>query len=184
MRDYVFLSLGGVFKGYRRAAINVLVVFLIIGIWHGATWTYVMFGLLHGTFLILETILQRSRVRRLRLWKTILGVATLWALTMALCCLAFVLYRAKDLGQAWEMLNAMVGLVRTPFPSLVSEFDALVVALILESIIIVHWLRRRLSLHQVIARSPWWLIAFCLAGMLFLITIISGDSHAFLYFQF
>ncbi len=184
MRDYVFLSLGGVFRGYRRAAINVLIVFLIIGIWHGARWTYVVFGLLHGTFLVMETILQRSTVRRYRLWTTIPGIALLWAATMALCCLAFVFYRAQDLDQAWRMLNAMVGMVRTSYPFIISELDAFLVALILESIIIFHWLRRKLSLHQVIARSPWWLVAFCLAGMLFLITIISGESQAFLYFQF
>ena len=68
MRDYVFNSLGGVYKGYRRAAINVLVVFFLIGLWHGAKWTYLVFGLLHGCYLISEVILQRSAVRRLQLW--------------------------------------------------------------------------------------------------------------------
>lgn len=184
MRDYVFLSLGGVFRGYRRAAINVLIVFLIIGIWHGARWTYVLFGLLHGAFLIVETILQRSAVRRYRLWNTIFGISILWAATMILCCLAFVFYRAQDVEQAWKILNAMAGGGRSSYPFVISDLDALLVALILETIIIVHWLRRQLSLHQVVASSPWWLVALCLAGMLFLITVISGDSQEFLYFQF
>jgi alginate O-acetyltransferase complex protein AlgI len=51
MRDYVFNPLGGVYKGYTRAAINVMIVMLLIGLWHGATASFLIFGFLQGTFL-------------------------------------------------------------------------------------------------------------------------------------
>lgn len=184
MRDYVFLSLGGVFKGYRRAAINVVVVFLLIGLWHGARWTYVVFGLLHATFLIVETTLQRSPLRHWRLWNTIPGTALLWATTMAFCCLAFTFYRAQDISHAWRVLNSMAGAVSTDSPFVIGDADAFVAVVVVESIIVAHWLRRQLSLKEVIARSPLWLVAICLAAMLVLITIITGESQEFLYFQF
>ena len=95
MRDYVFLSLGGVYKGYRLAAVNVMIVFLLIGLWHGAATTYVIFGLLHGVYLIVETMLQRSPIRRLQLWNTAIGTFSLWLATMLLCCVAFVFYRSE-----------------------------------------------------------------------------------------
>jgi alginate O-acetyltransferase complex protein AlgI len=84
MRDYVFNPLGGVYKGYTRAAVNVMIVMLLIGLWHGATAPFLIFGFLHGIFLIGETLAQRTRLRRMRLWRGRLGDLFLWAATIAL----------------------------------------------------------------------------------------------------
>ena len=125
MRDYVFLSLGGVYKGYRRAAINVMIVFLLIGLWHGAAVTYVIFGLLHGSYLVVETILQRSPLRRLRFWNGIVGIFLMWFATMFLCCIAFVFYRSVGLGQAWELLIGDVWRGSSVVPSHVARLRRL-----------------------------------------------------------
>lgn len=184
MRDYVFFSLGGIYKGYRRAAINVLIVFLLIGLWHGAAITYVAFGLLHGSYLIVETILQRSRVRRLQLWNGVVGTFLMWFATMLLCCVAFVFYRSETLGQSWQILLAMSGVVHSSVPFELADYDVLVAVFLVESLVIVHWLRRNLTLIEIAVRVPRWVTAFCLAAMLLAITISSGASQGFLYFNY
>jgi len=78
MRDYVFNSLGGIYKGYARAAVNVMIVMLLIGLWHGATATFLIFGFLHGSFLISEVILQRTRLRKWHMWRGLFGKLCLW----------------------------------------------------------------------------------------------------------
>lgn len=184
MRDYVFLSLGGVYKGYRRAALNVMIVFLLIGLWHGAAITYVTFGLLHGSYLIVETIIQRLPIRRLRMWDGVFGTALLWLATMVLCLIAFVFYRSESLGQSGRLLSALFGAIQTSSPFTLSDYDIFVALFVIESLVITHWLRRNLSLIEVIDRAPWPLTAACLAAMLLSMTLSYGESKGFLYFNY
>src|ERR1700731_2011883 len=109
MRDYLFNPLGGVYKGYTRAAVNVMVVMLLIGLWHGATVPFLIFGFLNGMVLIGEKLAQRTRVRRMQLWRGRLGKFFLWVVTMALCLISFVFYRAASLEQARWILASMFG---------------------------------------------------------------------------
>jgi alginate O-acetyltransferase complex protein AlgI len=183
MRDYVFNPLGGVYKGYSRAAVNVMVVMLLIGLWHGAAWTYLIFGFLHGTFLVGETLLQRSRVRRWQLWRRPIGTFLLWTGTLILCLIAFVFYRAPTLDHSLRLLGAMFGSFDGSFR--LSDADLLIAAVVLELLIIVHWLRRNVSLDAAIARVPWWTVSIGLALMLLAITLSSSESqNNFLYFQY
>jgi len=184
MRDYVFNSLGGVYKGYRRAAINVMIVFLLIGLWHGAAMTYVIFGLLHGSYLVIETILQRSPLRRLKIWDGVFGIALLWLATMILCLIAFVFYRATTLGQSVMILSAMLGMAHPSSAFTLPDYDIFLAIFLIESLVITHWLRRNLSLGEVIIRSPWWVTAVCLAAMLLSMTLSYGESQKFLYFNY
>jgi alginate O-acetyltransferase complex protein AlgI len=184
LRDYVFNSLGGVYKGYRRAAINVLIVFFLIGLWHGAAWTYLIFGLLQGCYLIGEVILQRSAIRRLQLWNSPFGTFLMWLATMFLCMLAFVFYRTPELQQSWQILLTMFGARHVSFPIQLADYEILVVVLVVESLVVAHWLRRNVSLEELLLRVPWWVTAICLALMLFAITICSGESESYLYFHY
>lgn len=184
MRDYVFNPLGGVYKGYRRAAINVLIVFLLIGLWHGATWPYLIFGILHGCYLVGEVALQRLPIRRLPFWNTYLGMLLLWLLTMLLCMIAFVFYRAPELPQSWRMLSTMFGLRHSSAAFQLTDYDIFVVSIVCESLVVAHWLCRKVRLDELVARVPWWTVAICLALMLFAITITSGESESYLYFHY
>jgi D-alanyl-lipoteichoic acid acyltransferase DltB (MBOAT superfamily) len=184
MRDYVFLSLGGVYKGYRRAAINVLVVFLLIGLWHGATINYLVFGFLHGSFLIVETVLQRSPVRRSAVWRSPPGIAAMWLATMFLCCVAFAFYRSDTLGQSWQVLSAMLGAASESNSFRLTEYDMLCTGFVAECLVICHWLRRNMSVQEVIRRAPWWAVSIALALMLLAITVSPGGAQNFLYFQY
>jgi D-alanyl-lipoteichoic acid acyltransferase DltB (MBOAT superfamily) len=184
MRDYVFDPLGGVSKGYTRAAINVMIVMLLIGLWHGATATFLVFGLLHGTFLIGEMVAQRTKLRRLQIWRGFFGKLSLWAVTYGLCLIAFVFYRAASLEQAWWILASMFGSVDTSLSFRLSDDELLLALVVVECIIIAHWLCRDTSLETIAARVPWWTISVTLTLMIVAITLSPGASRSFLYFQY
>jgi alginate O-acetyltransferase complex protein AlgI len=103
LRDYLYLPLGGNRKGARRTYLNLMVVMLLGGLWHGAALTFVVWGAIHGGWLALE----RARGRR--------GLATglpeplQVAVTFAIVTLAWVFFRSPDLGAAVRYLGHMVG---------------------------------------------------------------------------
>jgi alginate O-acetyltransferase complex protein AlgI len=181
LRDYVFNSLGGVYKGYVRAAVNVMVVMLLIGLWHGAAWTYLIFGALHGTFLIGEMLLQRTWLRRFRAWESPAGKCALWLLTITLAVIAFVFYRVASVEHALSILSAMAGYLPTDAAFRLPDDEIVIAIVVIEAIMISHWLCRD---RRVELAVPWWAISLGLAAMLLAITISSSDSQGFLYFQY
>jgi alginate O-acetyltransferase complex protein AlgI len=106
-RDYVYVPLGGSRGSTSRVYLNLVTVFFLCGLWHGANWTFVAWGLFHGVFLVLER-LGRS------LWTGGTGAAALpralaHAYTIAVVMMGWTLFRAETLDGAWRMLAAMVG---------------------------------------------------------------------------
>lgn len=101
-RDYVYIPLGGNRVGQERWAFNVIVVFLVSGLWHGAAWTYVFWGALHGCGLVLERLLAPWVAWPAR---THWGRALRIARTFALVCVAWVFFRARSLSDALFILG-------------------------------------------------------------------------------
>jgi len=101
-RDYLYVPLGGNRKGAGRTYVNLVVVFLLCGLWHGASWLFVAWGLYHGLFLVLERIGLKRLLARLplplRLIYTVLVIVVGW-----------VLFRSASLERAGSMLQAMLG---------------------------------------------------------------------------
>jgi alginate O-acetyltransferase complex protein AlgI len=162
-----------------------MIVMLLIGLWHGATVPFLIFGFLHGTFLIGETMLQRTRLRRMPLWRGPIGTFFLWALTVTLCLIAFVFYRAASLEQAGAMLQAMFGSVSvSTFIFRLPDADLLIALVVVECLTVAHWLCRNTPVETVAVRVPWWTISVVLAFMLVAITLSSSESQGFLYFQY
>jgi alginate O-acetyltransferase complex protein AlgI len=102
LRDYLYIPLGGNRRGPRRAIVNLLIVFALSGLWHGAAWTFVLWGLFHGAFVALERILGERRER--------VPLALAHATTLLLVIVGWVLFRAPDAGHAADVLRAMAGL--------------------------------------------------------------------------
>jgi D-alanyl-lipoteichoic acid acyltransferase DltB (MBOAT superfamily) len=97
-RDYVYIPLGGNRDGFAAMNVNIFATFLISGIWHGANWTFVLWGLYHGTFVLVQnlwnhfvpTLVPPSPVKR---WLQVAG-------TFAVTCLSWVFFRANSVGDA------------------------------------------------------------------------------------
>jgi hypothetical protein len=144
-----------------------------------------IFGFLHGTYLIGETILQRSRLRGLRIWTQPIGKLLLWAMTIVLCLIAFVFYCATSMEHSWRLLSMMFGISRSALPFRLSDWDLLVAVVVCELLGVAHCLRRNASLDVAVTRVPWWTVSIGLALMLVAIILSSADTqNDFLYFQY
>jgi D-alanyl-lipoteichoic acid acyltransferase DltB (MBOAT superfamily) len=108
-RDYLYIPLGGNRGGFWIQTRNILLVFLISGLWHGAGWTFVIWGALHGLYL--ATHLSWKSMMRWLGWKPSghVWTAFAWCLTMAAVMFAWVFFRSHDVASALRMSHAMLG---------------------------------------------------------------------------
>lgn len=102
LRDYIYIPLGGNRSGEWRMHFNLFITFLIGGIWHGASWMFVIWGALHGTALIIHRVWQRLGFK---LWKWLA-----WLITFNFVNITWVFFRAKDMDAALRVLTGMVSL--------------------------------------------------------------------------
>lgn len=105
-REYVYIPLGGNRKGVRKKILFTLIVFLISGLWHGAAWTFVVWGGLHGFFLCVETVLARTGKQVPRL----LGM--IW--TFCLTAVAWIFFRAGSMDDALYVVRHLLDGLGTP----------------------------------------------------------------------
>jgi alginate O-acetyltransferase complex protein AlgI len=100
-RDYLYIPLGGNRKGVARSYLNLVVIFLLCGLWHGANWTFIVWGGYHGVFLILERILGKRTVYFFLPRPLQIGA------TFAVITVGWVLFRSPDIAHAWRLLEIM-----------------------------------------------------------------------------
>ncbi len=106
LRDYLYIPLGGNRRGPRRAILNLMIVFALSGLWHGAAWVFVLWGVLHGTVVALERVAGERRER--------LPLALRHASTLLVVIVGWVLFRSTSAGHAATVLEAMAGLGASP----------------------------------------------------------------------
>ncbi len=101
---YLYIPLGGSRKGMLRTCVNVLLVFLVSGFWHGAGWNYIVWGLLHGVLSVITRIWQKIRGTG---EKSLFGKALSTSLTFLFICCSWTFFRADTLEQALFMLRRL-----------------------------------------------------------------------------
>lgn len=181
LRDYLYISLGGNRISPMRTRINLMLTMLLGGLWHGASWTFVIWGGLHGAYLVIERILHDT-FGGARVWSTAVGRLFLGALTFVAVCFAWVYFRADTLAGATTLVVSMLGLsggaetlgYRQALPALVA----------LAALLAGQWLLRDDSLEELNLRLPRPAIAIVLALMLTTILLTPSVDRAFIYFQF
>jgi alginate O-acetyltransferase complex protein AlgI len=183
LRDYLYIPLGGNRKGWHRTQINLMVTMLLGGLWHGAAWTFVVWGGLHGLYLGVERFIS-GRWGDAKVASTAGFRFFLALLTYFLVNITWVFFRARDFGQAWTMTRTMLGFGVEGSVLVLSTYLVTTVIAVTIGMLAVHWFMRSRRLEDVVAKSPWWLTGLVWAGMLFLIVITQGSGDAFIYFQF
>jgi alginate O-acetyltransferase complex protein AlgI len=182
LRDYLYFPLGGNRVGWARAAINLVIVMFLGGLWHGAAWTFVVWGLLHGFYLVIEHALKAFFGNKT--WtdtfavKVLLGLVTYFAV-----CLAWVFFRAADFTTATRMLRGMFG-GHAHADAILSTREMLQIGIVTFFMILAHWSLREISIEQAVERLPRWLVTAVWAVMACAIILTQGSSNAFIYFQF
>jgi len=104
MRQYLYIPLGGNRVSPARTYMNLWIVFVVSGIWHGANWTFLAWGAYYGTFLCIERALSNSRLSALAP-----PVPLRWLATILIVMVGWVLFRSPTIGHAWDYIGAMFG---------------------------------------------------------------------------
>jgi alginate O-acetyltransferase complex protein AlgI len=126
LRDYLYIPLGGNRHGNTRRSVNLLVTMLLGGLWHGAGWTYVLWGGLHGLFLVINHTWRRL--------KRPLPTPLATGLTLLAVLVSWIVFRAATVPDALEMVRAIAGLKGIQLPS-----DVAAVGRVFPAIAIVEW---------------------------------------------
>jgi alginate O-acetyltransferase complex protein AlgI len=202
LRDYVYIPLGGNRHGNWRTHINLLLTFLLGGLWHGAGWTFILWGALHGSALIIHRLWQALG---LRLWRW-----AAWALTFLFINMTWVFFRAEDVDKALTMLRRMADIQDlrlsfqfldllaalhvplyhwfTPMATPPQVFEIALIAALLALLAVTlsrntmhyldDWLHDRPRLY------PIHLLGYGLMMALALLMLFVGSSQVFLYYNF
>ena len=184
-RDYLYIPLGGNRRGSGRTYVNLFIVFFLTGLWHGATWSFVFWGLFHGSFLVLERLGFEKILQRL---PSPIG----WAYTMLVVLIGWVFFRIEAFGDAVDFLGKMFGLGTEGKGLMLHYLD-------LERVLVLALAVISSSKFFVFGKSLWekWkpgkleATGIALADLVFLLMLLysvmiinSGSYNPFIYFRF
>jgi alginate O-acetyltransferase complex protein AlgI len=178
LKDYLYISLGGNRKGPRRTMFNVMGTMVLGGLWHGAAWTFVIFGMLHGMALLIHrgwVLLVGERFRSSRGWSLLCCPITFYWF-----CLTLIFFRAQSFSQAWITCRSCL-----LFESPGTEQLALSWLCLAALLLLVHWISYRRFVTEWWRRGPDWAFACGLGLVVALImTLVPTTTQPFIYFQF
>lgn len=182
LRDYLYKSLGGSRHGMARTIFALMATMLLGGIWHGANYTFIVWGAIHGIAQVLEHLLGRRQIKiSHKRWsiKALFG----WAYTFLVVFVAWVFFRAVDMHQALQIVSAMFTPVAFNVQLLspeIKQIAFLVITLMLVQIpvewLLAHLRRERFAPHIAVGIAFWAIIAAVVLG--------APVAVPFIYFQF
>jgi alginate O-acetyltransferase complex protein AlgI len=187
LRDYLYIPLGGSRHGELKTYRNLFLTMLIGGLWHGANWTFMIWGGIHGAGLALERLVRR-------LWRVpeaaadesraSLARGSSWVsrvIVFHLVCLAWVFFRAQSVRAAFTMLSALR--VLTWRPEFLTAFQFL--AFFIVPMLIIDLINERGWDEYLLERAPLTTRIAVAVSLLFAVAFFSGNNaNAFIYFQF
>jgi alginate O-acetyltransferase complex protein AlgI len=181
LRDYLYIPLGGNRGGPLRTFRNLMLTMLLGGLWHGARWTFVAWGGLHGLYLVGQRLIapayQRA-VQRLRVPRA-LSNAFLVLLVFHLTCFAWVFFRAQSFRNAWQILTNIAAMRDTSFASVDNKILVLKGAVLIAGLLVAEgytWRGREVT--------PVRRLAFAASCVWILLLFGSFSGNTFIYFQF
>jgi len=182
IRDYIYIPLGGSRQGKARALTNLFFTMFLVGLWHGAAWHFVLWGILHGFYLVIEHLLRKKYGESERFQRKSWRFA-LWVITLSIVCLTWIFFRSDSPLYTFLLLLASLGVIPNG-AQILPTTQILTVFCIFIPLLITHWKLRDTRLENVYEQAPGWLIALFWTLMLFGIIITQGTGNAFIYFQF
>jgi D-alanyl-lipoteichoic acid acyltransferase DltB (MBOAT superfamily) len=189
-RDYLYIPLGGSRVAFGRVLLNLFIVFVVSGLWHGANWTFVIWGALHGVYVVAESLIARWGGR----WT--LPAVFRWAIMISLVCFAWIFFRANSLDDAnyvvanlFNFTTESEGLL-DPFSDALfpAEWELAISAALIGVLLLHDWVDARWGLLPTLRRSPLlirWAWYYGLAfGIALSLWIYVTGTEEFIYFQF
>ncbi len=203
LRDYLYIPLGGNRNGKFRTYINLMITMLLGGLWHGANWTFVVWGALHGAYLWGEKIIQDFRAKTKTAALSAIPSGELGVLgtipkelkdktfrnfiyamiTFFFINVTWVFFRAPDFTSAWHLLTSMFSAVPKA-EALLTTLSILKVCVIVVLMVAFHWMMRNTRVLTVAEKMPWWLLGIIWSVLILLLIWSQESSSSFIYFQF
>jgi len=191
-RDYLYIPLGGNRVAVPRWYINIFIVFLVSGLWHGANWTFVIWGALHGIYLITSIVTQKARDR----FNNAIGLTKIprvhnllkIAVTFALVNIGWIFFRANSLTDAAYIFTHLFQGISFNIPTLDLGFGwvGLVYSLIIIGFMeFIHVIQEHIRMRQFLSNKPLlmrWSIYLIIIALIVLFGVF--DKTEFIYFQF
>lgn len=201
-RDYLYIPLGGNRRGRVRKSVNIMIVFLASGLWHGADWSYVVWGGIHGAYQVIGDYLASFRekcIRKLRVntacfsWKFLQT-----AVTFVLVVFAWIFFRADSIGDAlqyirriwvrptpWVLFNGEIFTLGLDRP----EMNILLVSICMLGLVDLVRYRKKMTLDVFLMQQNLWFRGGIMIGLVVLIFVcgkygVGFDPQQFIYFQF
>jgi len=181
-RDYVYIPLGGSRTGKARAIGNLWATMLVSGLWHGASWTFVLWGAVHALYLTIE---RYTRWTEKLCRVPFVGKAIAQLLVFALVVVAWTLFVARDIDQAWCILHTMFDFTATDLPKsskLIPSFIRILLGIIIaRQVYFALEIDKKLPMPRKLSVfADAMMIVILLAAAVFL----RGPASAFIYFDF
>lgn len=185
-RDYLYIPLGGSKGGKWMKVRNTFAIFLVSGFWHGANWTFIVWGFLNALYFmpLLLTNKNRDHINIVAAGKLLPSVSDIWKIgvTFILTVIAWIFFRSNDLTQAWEIVTAVFS---SSFFHSLQVFPKQPILLIF-FFLIIEWLGRehQFALETFGFKWPRLIRLFFYMLLTVMVFLYSGKEEAFIYFQF
>lgn len=179
LKDYLYIPLGGNRHGITRMYVALMLTMLLGGLWHGAAWTFMVWGGLHGAYLVLEKLQKKYLPFKITAWNGIF----LALLTYSCINITWVFFRARSFDTAWNMIKSMF-YMQTAGEKILPTFDIIKIAIVIAVLFLCHWVMRNTSMKEVSLKTSPWVLGLIWAVLFCLIAIAQGSGEQFIYFQF
>ncbi len=186
LRDYLYIPLGGSRLGKARTYANLMFTMLVCGLWHGAQWTFVVWGGIHGLYLCVERyIFTKLRVTPADVNNLPLFYRGLFcAFVFNLVCIAWVFFRANSIGDAALMIQTMFSVKGMSNLAMGHPFRAIMVTGVTILTVLCHFLNRSGNLGELVHRLPVWSQGVIAGSLIVSSVLFKGEGSRFIYFQF
>ena len=181
LRDYLYVPLGGNRHGLVRMCTSLMITMILGGLWHGASWTFVVWGAIHGALLVGERLLMLVVPERYKnpgfISRCMIRIGTFAAVTIV-----WVFFRSTTFSAALSQIGSMFFI--TDGAKILPAVEILKVSLTMSFIVGMHWVMADSNLESLSKRMGNIRYSSALAGMLVLLILTQGAANAFIYFQF
>lgn len=187
LRDYLYIPLGGNRQGRRATYRNLMVTMLLGGLWHGAAWTFVIWGGLHGLWLSLSKYFDVAGNRRAFLLTLPGALHRLLRIivTFNLVCITWIFFRAASLAQAVRILKTIVYNFGTVQFAVLTPAKLVLYIGMIAAVVLFDYLEQQKRILRWVVEARWYYQWALALGVIFLVIFLGVESGPqFIYFQF
>jgi D-alanyl-lipoteichoic acid acyltransferase DltB (MBOAT superfamily) len=189
-RDYLYIPLGGSIGGTWMKVRNTFIIFIVSGFWHGANWTFIVWGFLNACYFLPLLLTNNNRanldiVAKGKVLPSITDFSKI-ILTFCLTVIAWIFFRSDNLGHAFSILFEIFSKSIFELPKFGGKTDAAIISMVIVFFLLIEWMGREKQfpisgLDKKLGKIPAAIFYIFIGTMIFL---FSGQEQAFIYFQF